>query len=138
MILVVDAAILPGPLGCLILFGTHALPIVEFGLSVHPAFGPRGAGPLAIGSLGSALNVIKVIEVVEHEIHIVVLFLLQVVDDAGVFVHLYPNVSICLPRDCPWLYKIVAVHHVAALGCRNLWPHPHLVGLLLFFLFSPI
>jgi len=48
----------------------------------------------------------KIVEIVKHEVHIFLLFTLQMMYDSLVFMHLDTNVSICLSRNGSGFYEI--------------------------------
>ena len=58
-----------------------------------PAAALASCGPSAVGGV----RIVKVIKVIEHQVHVLLLLSLQVVDDSLVFVNFYPDVRICLP-----------------------------------------
>lgn len=78
------------------------------------------------------VRVAEVVEVVEHEIHILLFFTLQVVDDSLILVHFDADVGVSLPRNCPWLNKAscLLVHVVASLCSRHIMPHIRVQPLL--------
>lgn len=50
----------------------------------------------------SSLLIIKIIKVIKHQIHVFLLFFLQVMDDALIFVDFNSDMSISLPRYGSW------------------------------------
>jgi len=81
---------------------------VEIILSAHPALslGPSivcdnrtttiGSPCCWASSIRSGPSIIKVVEVVEHEVHVLLLLTLEMVNDALVFVHLDADVGVSL------------------------------------------
>ena len=56
--------------------------------------------------VGSYVSIIEVVEVVEHEIHILLFFSLEVVNDSLILVDFDSDVRISLPRDSSRLYEV--------------------------------
>ena len=79
------------------------------------------------------VSIVEVIKVVEHQIHVLALLILKVVDNSLVLLHLYPDMGVSLPRDSPWFDEIAArslflgqliLHVVSALSRRDILNHP--------------
>ena len=51
------------------------------------------------------IRIVKVIEVVEHEVHVLLLVMLQMVNDALILMYLDAYVRVSLARDGAWLYE---------------------------------
>ena len=67
----------------------------------------------------STLNV-EFIKIVEHQVHIFLLFSLEMVYDSLILVNFNSYVGISLPRNSPWLYKIaLLIVVIISLSCRN-------------------
>ena len=60
----------------------------------------------------------EIVEVVEHQVHVLLLFALQVMDDSLVLVHFDTNVSIGLPGYGSRLDEVASllIHVIAALS----------------------
>lgn len=77
-------------------------------------------------SVWRIVTVVKVIEVIKHEVHIFLLFSLQVVYDSLILVDFDSYVSISLTRDGSRLdevARLILIHVVATLGCRHIRHH---------------
>lgn len=75
--------------------------------------------PLSIRSLCNPRIVVEVVEVVEHQVHVLFLFILQVVNDPLVFVYFNSDVGVWLSRYSSGFDEVVMIHCVASLSCWN-------------------
>ena len=112
----------------------QVLRLVEVVLSAHATRGlvaSDGPSPVELSASSwsatiGCWGVAKVVKVVEHEVHILLLLTLEVVDDPLILVHLDSDMSISLPRDGPWFDEssanllILLVHVIVALSCGHL------------------
>lgn len=145
MILVLDAGTLTvqQALGLVkVILSAHAtlcLRTAEALLSVAEHVGPASV-PSTAGSWPTAIPIryvciIEVVEVVEHEVHVILLFMLQMVYDALILVHFDAYVRVSLARDGARLYEaavwptLVLLHKLAARG-RLLLCVAHVVATL--------
>lgn len=101
-----------GPHASLGLGTVLSMQLVTTALVVWPA----GRGSPTIRSL---ISMTKIVEVVKHQVHILLLLTLKVMDDALVLVHLDSDVRVSLSGDCSRLDEVASllIHVVAALGC---------------------
>lgn len=94
----------------------------------------RSHWSFSIGSLRSSLSfVLEIIEIIEHQIHIVLFFVLKMMYNPLIFVNFNSNVCISLSWNSSWFYKIIIIQIVASLCCRNLRNHSHLLMTIITF-----
>ena len=113
---------------CLFIRLKKWLRFVEVMLSSHARVASTaGQRSFAVGVSGSGssavefgLQVVEIIEVVEHEVHVFLLFSLQMVYDALVFVHFDADVCVRLPRNGPRLDKAVGVALVHVVTAQHI------------------
>lgn len=96
---------------CLVI---HCFLFIEVCLSSHSRVTVSTCHrPLSVGLCcrPSAIEVSRVvaeiIEIVKHEVHVLLLFFLQVVNNPLIFVNFYSNMRICLSWISSRLYKVV-------------------------------
>ena len=85
--------------------------------------GTTGGRTSSIGSLASLIVCrAEIVEVIKHQIHILLFLTLQMMDDSLILMNFNSDMSICLPRNSPWLNKATCflIHIIATLCCRNI------------------
>lgn len=109
----------------MVLVGAERFFTVTLVLGAHPS-SSRSNRPLADGASERSssfilLVLVKIVEVVKHEIHVLLLLTLQVVDNPLIFVNFDSYVSISLSRDGSRFDQLVLIDVVISLSCGNFW-----------------
>ena len=76
----------------------------------------------------------KIVEIIEHQIHVFLFVLLQMMYDSLIFVNFNSNMSIGLARYCTGFHEVCAlilIEIITALNCRHFWWHMILIHHLL-------
>lgn len=103
--------------------------IIEVVLGSHTlVYCSRSHWSFSISSLWSSLSfVLEIIEIIEHQIHIVLFFVLKMMNNPLIFVNFNSNMRISLPWNSSWFYEIIIIQIVATLSRRNLRNHSYLL-----------
>ena len=94
-------------------------------LGAHPSssgsYRPLTDGASLRSSYLILLILVKIVEVVKHEVHVLLLLTLQMVDDPLIFVNFNSYMSISLSGDGSRFDQLVLIVFVITLSCGNFW-----------------